>query len=177
MAGGGADLARPAAQGDRLGPRRADQPVWSIDLVEGAVPRPRMRDLLRRAADAHRQGFPRPAGDGPHPRALAQIGDVLGVVARIAERFLVGIHVHKQLLGNLRRKEPGYWKTDMMVWRFSSGGYSTSNFTGSAHTRDEEVVRGDRHALLLYLLSVPLLISVASHNLLLLQSLPTNIRH
>src|SRR5215510_11521565 len=102
IAGGGSDLARPAAQFDRLGPLRADQHVRAIDLVEGAGPRPLMRDLLLRAADAHRQGFALHAGDDPHPRDLEQIGDVLGVVDLIEERCLVCIHVHTRDKEGLR---------------------------------------------------------------------------
>ena len=110
LAGVGSDLAQPVAQCDRLGPLRAAQHVRSIDLVEGAVPRSLMRDLVLRAADAHRKGGVLHAGDGPHPRDLEQSGAVLGVVDLIEERFLVCIHVH---------------------------------------TRDKEVLRGDRQAILL----------------------------
>src|SRR5262245_46072110 len=46
IAGIGPDLARPAAQFDGMGPCRADQHVRPVDLVEGAIPRSRMRDLL-----------------------------------------------------------------------------------------------------------------------------------
>src|SRR5690348_2408408 len=80
IAGVGPDLARPATQFDCLCPRSAHQHVRSIDLVEGAVPWPLVRDLVFLAADAHGEGFPLEAGDGLHAGYLEQIGDVLSVV-------------------------------------------------------------------------------------------------
>src|SRR4029453_7874567 len=94
IAGVGPDLTRPAAQFDGLGPRRTDQHVWPLDLVEGAIPRPRVYDLLLGAADAYCEGFALDAGDGVYARHLEQIGDVLGVVDLIEESLLVRIHVH-----------------------------------------------------------------------------------
>src|SRR5262245_59033382 len=94
ITGIGPDLARPAAQFDGLGPRWADQHVRPLDLVEGAIPRPRVCYLLLGAADAHGKGFTLDAGDGVYARHLEQIGDVLGVVDLIEESLLVRIHVH-----------------------------------------------------------------------------------
>src|SRR6266571_5425148 len=94
IAGVWPDLARPAAQLDRLCPRSADQHVRTIDLVEGAVTRPLVCDLPFLAADAHGEGFALGAGDGLHARHLQKIGDVLGVVDLIEEIFLVRLHVH-----------------------------------------------------------------------------------
>ena len=62
-----------------------------------------MRDLLLRAAEAHRKGFALHAGDGPHPRDLEQMGDVLGGVDLIEERVLVCIHVHTREQRGLSR--------------------------------------------------------------------------
>ena len=94
IAGVGPDLAGPAPQFNRLGPRRADEHVWPLDLVEGAIPWPRVRDLLRCAADAHGEGFALDAGDGVDAGHLEQIGDVLGVIDLIEEFLLIWIHVH-----------------------------------------------------------------------------------
>src|SRR4030095_7657415 len=94
IAGVGPDLAPPAAQFDGLGPRRADQHVRPLDLVEGAIPRPRVYDLLLGAADAHGEGFALDAGDGVYARHLEQIGDVLGVVDLIEESLFVRSYVH-----------------------------------------------------------------------------------
>src|SRR5712691_276201 len=94
IAGVWPDLAGPAAQLDRLCPRSADQHVRPLDLVEGAVTRPLVRDLLFLAADAHGEGFAFGAGDGLHAGHLEQIGYVLGVVDLIEESLLVRIHVH-----------------------------------------------------------------------------------
>src|SRR5438034_11408847 len=63
IAGVGPDLAGPAAQFDGLGPCRADQYVRSLDLIDGAIPWPRVHDLLLRAADAHGEGFALDTGD------------------------------------------------------------------------------------------------------------------
>src|SRR5262249_46846471 len=86
--------ARPAALLDRLGPCCTDQHVRPINLVEGTVPRPRVRDLLHYAADAHGEGFALDAGDSVYAGHREQIGDVFGVVDLIEELLLVRIHIH-----------------------------------------------------------------------------------
>src|SRR5262245_14558304 len=72
IAGVRPDLALPATQFDGLGPRLADQHVQSLELVETAIPRPRIYDLLRRTDDAHDEGLTLDADDSVNARHTEQ---------------------------------------------------------------------------------------------------------
>jgi len=67
-------MARPAAEFNRLGPFRADQDVRTVDVVDGAVARAVVRDLLLGAADAQDERLPLQARDRVYAGNLEKIG-------------------------------------------------------------------------------------------------------
>src|SRR6516165_6367524 len=89
-----AHLPGPAAGLPRLCPFRADQHMWTIDLIDGAVTRALVGDAFRLAADAHLEGLSLAALGGMHAWNLEQVRNVLGVVDLVEKLFLVRVHVH-----------------------------------------------------------------------------------
>ena len=88
------DLGSPTPRFDSLRPFAAHQHLRIVDLVDGAIARPVVRDALFLAADADREGLSLKARDGMDARDLQEVRHVLGVVDLVEERIFVRIDIH-----------------------------------------------------------------------------------
>jgi hypothetical protein len=94
VAGERPHLRRPAAGLDRLGPFRTGEDVWAVDLVDRGMARAFVRNLSLLPADAHGKRLALGPCHRMHARHFEKIGDVLGIIDFMEQRFLVWVDIH-----------------------------------------------------------------------------------